>query len=716
MAVVYYVCRLGFSDNLPGPVLVTLGLSWFLINFPFAVKQLWRGARTTSSWLASDGALSLVGLVAAVLLGMFFGKAPGVPVAVGGALFLLGRCTQLTAGGWLPRTGEIVFWGVVLGLCLACWIWGDGYHDPLVRWALLNGQINQDGLHHAAMTNMIRTYGVPSTGLDGVPYRPYHWGSHFVLTQLGQLLDIPGIDVYQLTYPVVILPLLVHSVIIAGLALARPGDAAQLPRSVLIWLTLLVGFVGVLPFSASKSTGVFYISDLVSESMCLAIVVLLLGLAAGAPSFLTLGGGTQERVTIDGWLALILYPVFVGILGLLKVSVMAVFLGASILVYLTMGSLRRRRLVGFTLVFAFVALLLVRGVVGSPGAEKALFLLFAYVRRYVGFDWRAYHPFIELQILIPALVLRLWQERCDNLATLIGRWRSGAMLDIGFAVFAAAIGCLPGLILDIGGGSASYFSTVQRWIALPILLGALLSVVRWPSEPLPGKEHLSHTPLWRVGAWFLLLPIALTLVLNTVSRARELARANLTDRGLPRFAPSDVATTNPRSSIKQALRQGNSGRAAALIQEYTAAQQARRDANARTIDILVDLYRLPKEEKRNTLLHIPKTNLAFWSLLDQREPSFIAPFLAPALSGLALLDGLPNPEDIPIDGGYGYVVYSSSRETSRSSNADQARADLCRKAEGMGFKRILVLDLNRDGMPFLREWCFAGAQPILDNP
>jgi hypothetical protein len=213
-----------------------------------------------------------------------------------------------------------------------------------------------------------------------------------------------------------------------------------------------------------------------------------------------------------------------------------------------------------------------------------------------------------------------------------------------------------------------------------------------------------------------LLSIGSTLALNTVSRARELVRANLTDRGLFRPAPSDTTHANPGSSIKQALRRGHSGRAVALIQEYTAVQQSRRDANARTIDILVDLYRLPKEEKRNTLLHIPKTNLAFWSLLDEREPSFIAPFLAPALSGLALLDGLPNPEDIPIDGGYGYVVYSSSREASRSSNADQARADLCRKAEGMGFKRILVLDINRDGMPFLREWCFGGAHPILDNP
>jgi hypothetical protein len=286
MAGVYSLCRLGFSDNLPGPVLMTLGLSWFLINFPFAVKQLWRGVRTTSSWMASDGALALIGLLAVTLLGMVFGKAAGVPIAACGALFVLGRCACMAGARWPRRAGEVLFWGPLLGLFLACWIWGDGYHDPLFRWAILNGQAHRDELHHSSIANMIRTYGVPSTGLDGVPYRPYHWGSHFVLTQLGQLLDLPGLDVYQLTYPIVFLPLLVHHVLIAGLAFARPGDATHGPRSILVWLTVLVGFVGVLPTSALWSTGVWWTSDLTSESMCLAVVVLLAGLAAGGPFFL----------------------------------------------------------------------------------------------------------------------------------------------------------------------------------------------------------------------------------------------------------------------------------------------------------------------------------------------------------------------------------------------------------------------------------------------
>jgi hypothetical protein len=155
-----------------------------------------------------------------------------------------------------------------------------------------------------------------------------------------------------------------------------------------------------------------------------------------------------------------------------------------------------------------------------------------------------------------------------------------------------------------------------------------------------------------------------------------------------------------------------------LIRDQAATQRARRDAAAQTIDILVNLYRLPKEEKRFTLLHIPKTDLAFWYLLtgppDRREFSYITPFVAPALSGLALVEGLPNAEVIPPNPGYGYEAYTPSREARRSSAPDQVKADLCRKAEGMGFRRILVLDVQGDGTPFLREWCFGGTKPILD--
>src|SRR5690349_8422698 len=81
MAAAYYACRTGFAENAPGPVLLTLGLSWLLLNFPFGVKQFWTGARTISSWMASDGALILAGLASIVCLGWLAGGYAAMPAA-----------------------------------------------------------------------------------------------------------------------------------------------------------------------------------------------------------------------------------------------------------------------------------------------------------------------------------------------------------------------------------------------------------------------------------------------------------------------------------------------------------------------------------------------------------------------------------------------------------------------------------------------------------
>jgi hypothetical protein len=151
-----------------------------------------------------------------------------------------------------------------------------------------------------------------------------------------------------------------------------------------------------------------------------------------------------------------------------------------------------------------------------------------------------------------------------------------------------------------------------------------------------------------------------------------------------------------------------------LIKEQAAAQQARRDARAQVIDILVRLYRLPHEEKRVTLLYIPKRNRTYWNLLGTTNPPWVTSFVGPALSGLAQLEGLPERKDFNPDVGYGFRLYNPSDEARRSSAPNQAQADLCRKAEGMGFRHIVVLDANRDGAPLLREWCFGGAQPIFN--
>jgi hypothetical protein len=116
------------------------------------------------------------------------------------------------------------------------------------------------------------------------------------------------------------------------------------------------------------------------------------------------------------------------------------------------------------------------------------------------------------------------------------------------------------------------------------------------------------------------------------------------------------------------------------------------------VNILLKLHKLPLSQKRNTLLFIPQNNLAYWGLADKIGcPS--VPFIAPALSGIAMIDGLP-----PVDcGGRGNKMlcnngYDSYQlRTREQTDEDRTSSSLCSKALAKGFKNILRIDETEEG-------------------
>ena len=64
----------------------------------------------------------------------------------------------------------------------------------------------QDSFFHAAISGIIKSYGTPSTGLQGTPYAYYHFGSHWYFAQISKLTDIHVLRLYLVFYPFVIVP------------------------------------------------------------------------------------------------------------------------------------------------------------------------------------------------------------------------------------------------------------------------------------------------------------------------------------------------------------------------------------------------------------------------------------------------------------------------------------------------------------------------------
>src|SRR3989304_2691138 len=81
------------------------------------------------------------------------------------------------------------------------------YFSPIFYEKLFTGKVFIDPVFNGAVANMIKNYGIPSTGLNGTIYLPYHYLSHWIFAQFSKLLDVNVLQFYEIGYPVIFLSL-----------------------------------------------------------------------------------------------------------------------------------------------------------------------------------------------------------------------------------------------------------------------------------------------------------------------------------------------------------------------------------------------------------------------------------------------------------------------------------------------------------------------------
>ncbi len=67
--------------------------------------------------------------------------------------------------------------------------------------------------------------------------------------------------------------------------------------------------------------------------------------------------------------------------------------------------------------------------------------------------------------------------------------------------------------------------------------------------------------------------------------------------------------------------------------------------------LILSLKLFPKQEKRVTLLNIPKANRAYWELIGTEQEPSVTPFVAPALSGWRSSTAFPTHKMSPKEAG-----------------------------------------------------------------
>lgn len=602
MTALYHTLRIGFATNIPA-VLGTLAIALVLINLPL-IRAAHRNPTRAAAWI------------------------------IGGVIFAL----------------------------LVSWLmWAGPNSYPLSAEAVTLGRYGPDTLYHASMISMIRTYGVPTTGIDGIPYVPYHFGSYLIYTAILAITGAQPIDFYEYSVPILALPFFLSRLLTFALDVRRFANLSDAHAPSLIWLTLIAAFAGIIPLDLSLLIGetrwVMMRSDshLWGMALIFTLFSLILRELARRPADL-------RRFSPALLIAL---PLILGMVGLIKLSVLYVLAALMVYSFLRFGLYRYPRFV-----FSFAAAMLVGlavYLIAAPHSYLAVIRPLGYLRTWVPLAW--WPIWLILAMFWPLLI-----------ALIRLRTPSRPMLDLEVLAVLVIVGLAPSLLFDMPIQDAIWFLEVSKWVAVALLIAYLPLIV-------PTLRALKARPLRpaAVTAWLIGLSLAWIMLANVISEANETLRRNLRLR----VDYSQYADHTDDDGIRALFSriQSTDGLAEFLLNHwrYTDAPP-----HAPMVALLHDLRALPRSEKRQSILFIPQSNDDYWEM-GHRTFSRVCqttPFIAPAITGIAMLDARPDPACNAAF--WGYEIFGQRTTPQSLSAADPAA--LCRRATDLGFRTLIVIE------------------------
>jgi hypothetical protein len=706
MAALYWAMRIGFENPLldaARPVAIAL----FILTFPYiASRGIWalRGKEqgtTSPPWWASYPFLSLLGLALTGFLGRLVPTVGFSPLpllaAVGAIAFLVIFARWITSAPvW--RSLLLIAGSVAFSVWAAGVVWGTIYKNPLFyENYVLNGLIHHDVLPLAAIGNMLSTYHVATTGIDGLTYVPYHWGTPWLFAQFSNLTGDKLFDFYQLGFAVTMIPFFFGGILAFAVAMRnrrKNSDAGHdLRRDFRFWFVFLAACIGIIPLAGLEGMAVWTML-LISESYVVAVPCALLLLATvvifydGASQRAATGAG-RGRAIADSLFVLIGIPFGIMALGYLKISLMV--LGVVLAMYAVFRlRLYRRPLYVVAAVLLLGLFYYAYGQISLPAHREGI-SPFDFLWSYVRPAWWPFWPIVHLLWSWIYIAIRLRSEGVGTLADLREAIGERRLLDVEAVALVALVGIVPGLILRIDGGSAFYFSDVQRWLALGLTLSRLPTLLTTIlGEPVPKRtsrsrgflSRLDNVTLKQVVVVFLLLPVAGSMLANSVAWPVTMLRANAATRHA--LYPAEARAVTPLG-LHGLVR---------LHDKATLTEGLRRSPNFAVAEALRGLSKLPLSVRRHTALFIPQSQTAFWDSLKRPGACTFHSLLAPALSALAMVDGTP-PYGCKVSRYYGFGQFP--HRTRPQTVADTKPDALCSRATAAGMDRLVVLTFDVTG-------------------
>lgn len=636
VAIAHTLARLGFEDLQILSAIKGLAILAVVVGFPSLVR------RTVSIPAKADGLLICGALVLLAVLGVLLPYPFGFALAcVAGIAGILCTVTELPSLSKKQRVTLAVA-TIILSAWAAGYLYAQSVHDPLVLEMRTAHGGRSDSIFHSALIENLKTYGIISTGVDGVQPFHYHTASHRMFSVLADLTDETALSFYLVLYPIFIPALFLRAFLLASNGLRSAFNESWTLEQITspsFWLLSLTLIVGCIPrFIRQYTAGLAWGQPYASESYATSLLFFFLGLSV--VSFLSQGQKLAR------WGAVLFTTAWLALLTATKVTWLLI--GP-----LTMGFLlirdKRFKSMQFAaaIPLAVAAAYAVNKFSRASECQGGINLSYWDWFKYTGLPghdaefvlW--YHFPLWALIALSCLtfgIKKLFSPTAKE--TVLPQLIAG--LSIAFFIFTN--------VIELKGAAGLYFIDPIRWMAL--LTFMTLFSWSWISQWKPtAKTGLAVT-------------ILLLLVVNAAGEIGKAVDRNLRDRRqLAALLGSGPMSVERMIEMPQ--------KAIAQNQSYQIIQRLR------------ELRSISRSERQQALLFIPQSCKSFWTMCHDRYGAFTGQ----ALSGIAMFDGL-----LPVgmtEEAFGFASYRQ-REAGEIQPTD--KATIVKRAKSLGFKQVIALD------------------------
>ena len=556
-----------------------------------------------------------------------------------------------------------VFYFFVLNGCNYADIYGD--------LKGLQGDLGKDTLFHSAIINMLARFGVPSTGLDGVPPIVYHIGVHrWVATNLLVLGGETPI-LLAIAKQVALIPTFFFTVVHVVTRLSDRSSS---------FITTLGFTFAILWLTGSR----VWNSYLLSESYLFSLSVFVAMLPVGR-SWIAQSLKTKLLNVVKPW------EIAIALIAIAACWAAKISTGIILGVYLIACVLSPKLLANprhiITAIFPLIGL----GILGLLAVNKFYlgipfsFSPFHFARGYTAlFCWQI------IIFCISISAFSLFKSKSEQEL----RFPIGLTLLVTFVA-----GQIPGILLHVGGGGAFYFSDPALLVAL--IYGTSALATSWPHQSLDGPTIGIDDRLRKIflpyESWkrfqfsfgYIFLALSLIIVLVSSSASKSYDKYVLNFIALVQKDSSSFPSTG-QFKLKRVLYRFQD-----IFHDLISPPKINKDILLSQTPIgrikssIADLA-LSKADK-SLAIYISPSYQDFWTSRPRCwEPSFTVP----ALIGLPLLNGvrngLGNCEPMQF---YGMKYYGKS-----SLNYQLSPTDICTNAKKLGFIKVYEITENKNQM------------------